>query len=79
MVDIKAEKDWLKLSRNEMRKITALIKTHEGLSYSYDLQDRLEKIGVYDGIMFHIYPIEDEINYPIISQKDGAKIITFRR
>jgi hypothetical protein len=60
LVDVLATKQWRKLARSKKRKVHAVIKTEKGVSFAYALTDRLEQIGVYDGIIFHLFPIEDE-------------------
>lgn len=37
-----------------------MVASKDGLRFSYSDQDRLEDIGVNDGIVFHLYAIEDE-------------------
>lgn len=60
LVDVQARTIWKSLPRHEKRNIYAVIKTEEGIKYSYDDTDRLEKLGIYDGVVFRLFPIEDE-------------------
>jgi hypothetical protein len=63
LVDVRAEAEWKRLSASEMVKIKALVKSSAGFKASYRNEDRLEDIGVYDGIIFHLYAIpEVELN-----------------
>jgi hypothetical protein len=59
LVDVNAEADWKLLSASEMAKIKALVKSSSGLKASYRYEDRLEDIGVYDGITFRLYAIPE--------------------
>ena len=59
LVDARAEAEWKLLSASEMVKIKALVKTSTGIKASYRYDDRLEDIGVYDGIIFHLYAIPE--------------------
>ncbi len=60
LVDVNAETDWLAMPRHEKRPIQAMVKTGVGIKYSYDETDRLEELDIYDGIVFHLYALEDE-------------------
>jgi hypothetical protein len=60
LVDVRAEKKWLSLPRRVQRGLRAAVQTKAGLKLSRSERDRLEDIGIYDGIVFHLYQIEDE-------------------
>jgi hypothetical protein len=47
------------MSASEMLKTKALVMSNIGLKASYRYEDRLEDIGVYDGIIFHLYAVPD--------------------
>jgi hypothetical protein len=36
-----------------------MVLSPEGLLVSYNNRDSLKKAGVYDGVIFHLYPVED--------------------
>jgi TIR domain len=59
LVDASAEKEWGHLPRYAMQQIQAIVNSKEGVKFSYDETDRLEDLGIYDGIVFHLYAIED--------------------
>jgi hypothetical protein len=60
LVDTKVEVEWKKLRRDIKRKVRAFVKHDEDFKTSLSDLDRLQDIGVYDGIVFHLYPVEDE-------------------
>lgn len=60
LVDTRAEKEWSTLPRRQQRRLRAVVQTDHGLEFSQDDRDRLEDVGIYDGIVFHLYAIEDE-------------------
>jgi hypothetical protein len=70
LVDVDAEATWKNISRPEQRRLHAVIMSGHGLRFSYSDLDRLEDVGVYDGIVFHLYPVEDE-DAPLSSVKMG--------
>jgi hypothetical protein len=57
LVDINAEHEWEQMSMIEMAKTKALVKLDTGLKISYRYEDRLEDIGIYNGITFHLYAV----------------------
>jgi hypothetical protein len=60
LVDANAEAEWAALEPHEKQQITAIIKTKEGkTNISYIAKDRLERLGAYDNIVFHLYAVED--------------------
>lgn len=59
-VDVRAEKHWLEMSRAGRRRLYAIVMSEGGMRLSYSSRDRLEDLGVYDGILFHLYSVEDE-------------------
>jgi len=60
LVDVNAVEEWKKLDRSEQQRVRALVKGTEGLKYSYQRRDTLTEAGIYDGIIFNLFPIEDE-------------------
>jgi len=60
LVDTHAEETWNTIGRPEQRRLHAIIRSENGLRFSYSDRDRLEDLGVYDGIVFHLYQVEDE-------------------
>lgn len=73
LVDTKAESEWRELNRGEQQKIWAYVKTEDGIKISKSESDKLEDIGVYDDIIFHLYAIED-INWDITEYMDFKRI-----
>lgn len=63
LVDTQAEQDWGDLPRRRQQCVYALIRSSEELFMSLDEDDRLSEIGVQDGMLFHLYAIED-IDFP---------------
>lgn len=84
LVDKKAENDWEKVPFSKMLEIEAFIKTKDGLKISTNERDRLEEIGIYDGIVFHLYPIQKEpadstmMGTPIRSHSFGDNIFEIK-
>lgn len=64
LVDAKAEEIWRSLSRSEQRRLHAMIISENGLRLCYSDLARLDEIGLYDGIVFHLYAVEDEEEEP---------------
>jgi hypothetical protein len=60
LVDVNAVEEWKKLDRSEQRRVRALIKGTEGVKPSYQRRDTLTEAGIYDGIIFNLFPIENE-------------------
>lgn len=60
LVDTKAEAKWKELPREIKRKLRAFVKVDKDYRRSLSDIDRLQDVGVYDGIVFHLYPVEDE-------------------
>lgn len=60
LVDVNCVEEWKKLDRSEQRRVRALVKETEGLKHSYQRRDTLTEAGIYDGIIFNLFPIEDE-------------------
>lgn len=60
LVDSKADEVWKNYPRSVKRSIQAIVLSNEGLLYSSNRSDRLERLNIYDGIIFHLYAIEDE-------------------
>lgn len=63
LVDTKAETEWLALSRVEQREVHAIVKTAGNARISKKKTDKLRDIGVYEGVVLHMYAVEDE-DYP---------------
>jgi hypothetical protein len=60
LVDTKAEKDWLTISRQRQRQLFAVVGTSSGPTFCTNDLDRLNDLGVVDGTVFHLYAVEDE-------------------
>jgi hypothetical protein len=60
LVDSKAEKVWQRLSRSRKRRVRAIIQTEGGPKICMEDFARLNDIGTYDGLVLHLYAIEDE-------------------
>ncbi len=59
LVDVNAEDAWEDTPITEKLRTKALVKCGSVLKYSYRYDDRLEDTGVYDGIIFHLYAVQD--------------------
>ena len=59
LVDIRAEDEWECTPFSEKVKIKALVKSKAGIKTSYRYRDRLEDLDIYDGIVFHLYALQD--------------------
>jgi hypothetical protein len=64
LVDSRAEAEWRSLPRYVQRRLRAVVAGYEEPFVSISDSDRLEDIGIEDGIVFHLYAIEDEEHYP---------------
>jgi hypothetical protein len=62
LIDVKAEKFWGEIPRSEQQQLRAIVVSDNRLRVVKFDSDRLEDIGVYNGMVFHLYEIED-INY----------------
>jgi len=60
LVDQRAEQDWSDLPRSEKRAVQAIIKVGDKIRTCLNERDRLSDLGIDDGIVFHMYAIEDE-------------------
>lgn len=88
LVDTKAEKDWEILPRSRKRKIRAIIKTEKEPMFSYTHRhDRLEDVGICDGMVFHLYHIENVDDDELLSERfsklffsgDALDNLTYKR
>jgi hypothetical protein len=70
LVDARAEEAWSMLDRSGKRRVHAIIQSENGLRFSFSDRDRLADVGVYDGIVFHLYAIEDDLE-PLPDAKFG--------
>ena len=60
LVDAKAEDAWAALGLEEQQRVRAVVKAGEEVKFSYlGHEDRLEEIGIYDGIVFHLRGIDN--------------------
>ena len=64
LVDQRAEDEWSVLPRGKKRKVHAMVKAGDKIKTSHRERDRLADLGIYDGIVFHMYAIEDEQHEP---------------
>lgn len=60
LVDVKAEHEWLGMSRRNQRKIHALVASGNTTRKADRGRTRLDEIDVVDRTIFHLYAIEDE-------------------
>lgn len=60
LVDAKVENAWLEMPRWQKRKMHAIVAGKDGPRLCKNDRDRLADIGVADGVVFHLYAIEDE-------------------
>ena len=73
LVDVNARKDWLALSRAEQRRMRAVVASNDGPRFSYSESDKLQDIGVYDGVVFHLHAVEDEDYYETQGGEEAAE------
>jgi hypothetical protein len=73
LVDVKVEEDWHSLSRDIQSRIKAIIASDYGPKISYADEDRLDKLGIYDGVVFHLYAIEDISYGPLTGMVIGPE------
>ena len=59
LVDSNADEAWERLSRREKGTVHPMIMTEHGLKVSRRSGDRLSDLGIYAGIVFHLYAIEN--------------------
>ena len=61
LVDVNAEPEWKATSLVQREYLRAMVKTNDGIKVSKSDLERLEDIGVYNDIVFHLYavPITD--------------------
>ncbi len=63
LVDVRAERQWLKMPRARQRKARVVVYSSRRLVVSGDKYAQLGALGMKDGITFHLHAIEDE-DYP---------------
>ncbi len=63
LVDVQAEYYWDEMPRYEKQGLYAIVKTDEGIKYSFSEYDRVEELRLDHKMVFHLYAIED-IDYP---------------
>lgn len=59
LVDANAEAEWKAMDIWDKQCLWAIVKTNDGIRLSESDRDRLENIGVYNDIVFHLYPVPD--------------------
>jgi len=57
LVDVNAEAEWKEMDIWDKQSLLAIVKTNDGIRRSESYWDRLEHIGVYNNIVFHLYPV----------------------
>jgi hypothetical protein len=60
LVDANAESNWRAMDRGDKRHVRAIVSTQSGIKVADDDLKRLNDIGVYNDIVFHLYAVEDE-------------------
>jgi hypothetical protein len=60
LVDAAVEVEWHKKTRSQQRKIIAMVAGKDGPKTTKTLQIKLGQLGVYDGMVCHLYAFEDE-------------------
>lgn len=60
LVDAKAEPEWQKKPRSQQRKIMAMVAGKGRVKTTKSLSETLERSGIYDGMVCHLYAFEDE-------------------
>jgi len=70
LVDARADAVWRMLPRASQRRLHAIVAKKDSprkdsdLLFSLSERDRLDEIGIGDGVVFHMYAIEDEDRHP---------------
>ncbi|MDQ1591619.1 MAG: hypothetical protein QOG71_2246 [Pyrinomonadaceae bacterium] len=59
LIDASAMAEWDALSHTEKLRSYAVVKSKDGVKFSYSNSDRLEELGVYDGIVFNLAGFPD--------------------
>ena len=59
LVDSRAEHAWKAMPYHKKRKLRVIIQSDDGARSAEEETVRLESIGVYDGIVFHLYAIQE--------------------
>jgi hypothetical protein len=65
LVDAQAEEEWQKKPRAQQRRIMAMIATKNGIETTRTLDVDLDRLGIYDGMVCHLYAFEDEARLPV--------------
>lgn len=61
LVDVAGEDAWLALSRPEQLRAYAVVRTAKGIRQAFDDDTRLHEVEMYDGIVLHLYPTEEQL------------------
>jgi hypothetical protein len=59
LVDVEAEDEWNLLSRWEQQELYAVVKTDDGVMFSFKERDRIEDFKLRHKTVFHLYAVED--------------------
>jgi hypothetical protein len=57
LVDVRAEETWRQLSREEQRRVKAVVASETGARIACEGSERLAELGVTDGTTFHFYAV----------------------
>lgn len=68
LVDAAVEDEWHKKSRSQQRKIMAMVAGKDKPKTTNTFETKLDHLGVYDGMICHLYAFEDEVR---LSGRDG--------
>src|SRR3954447_5054559 len=63
LVDSRAEQTWKAMPYHKKRKLRAIVQGDDGTRSAEEETVRLESIGVYDGIVFHLYAMQEGETY----------------
>ena len=70
IIDSRAVPGWEKLDVRQAITLRALVNTPEGLRASMDDSARLQDLGIGDGFVFHLYPVQD---FGLLSPGDSGE------
>jgi hypothetical protein len=66
LVDTSAESVWKTMGLRGKQYLRAIVRTSDGIKFSRSDQDRLEDIGVYNDIIFHLYAVPNLRDFEVV-------------
>lgn len=66
LVDVQSEDTWAQMDRSAQRRVKALVAGTNGPVVCRRDTDRVQKLGIADGAVFHLYAVEDEAS-PLVA------------